>query len=202
MSDAIKTRLIIKVYAHCILHEAALQISQQAGKKHRSIDLKTKPCKCTKTKTKTTHTCTLPFVVKICNDQHIMWLCVLQGGRFQWVTQLRPGWLSKFMPTVSYMRPPFKYHSKLAKSIASIDLKTKPCKCTKTKTTHTCTLPFVVKICNDQHIMWLCVLQGGRFQWAMQLRPGWLSKFMPTVSYMRPPFKYHSKLAKSIASLI
>ena len=35
MSDAIKTRLIIKVYAHCILHEAALQISQQAGKKHR-----------------------------------------------------------------------------------------------------------------------------------------------------------------------
>ena len=35
MSDAIKTKLIIKVYAHCILHEAALQISQQAGKKHR-----------------------------------------------------------------------------------------------------------------------------------------------------------------------
>ena len=70
MSNAIKTRLIIKVYAHCILHEAALQISQQAGKKHRFIDLKTKPCKCTKTKT--THTCALPFVVKICNDQYIM----------------------------------------------------------------------------------------------------------------------------------
>ena len=85
--------------------------------------------------------------------------CVLQGERFQWAMQLRPGWLSKFMPTVSYMRPPFKYHSKLAKSIASIDLKTKPCGCTKTKTTHTCTLPFDVKICNDQYIMWLCVLQ-------------------------------------------
>ena len=87
-----------------------------------------------------------PVAVLICNDQHIT--CFT--GRFQWVTQLRPGWLSKFMPTVSCMRPPFKYHSKLAKSIASIDLKTKPCKCTKTETTHTCTLPFVVKICNEQ----------------------------------------------------
>ena len=132
--------------------------------------------------------------------------CVLQGERFQWAMQLRPGWLSKFMPTVSYMRPPFKYHSKLAKSIASIDLKTKPCGCTKTKTTHTCTLPFDVKICNDQYIMWLCVLQltGREVSMSDAIKTRLIINLYAhctCTSYMRPPFKYHSKLAKSNASI-
>ena len=34
MSNAIMSRLIIQACAHCILHRAALKISQQVDKKH------------------------------------------------------------------------------------------------------------------------------------------------------------------------
>ena len=131
MSDTIKTRLIIKVYEGVVSKET--MVLRRWGSSIQKFG----------------------FINGVDNVNWPPYRDSLYGGQFTLSTPLiKPNFcISKFMPTVSCMRPPLKYHSKLAKSIASIDLKTKPCKCTKTKTTHTCALPFVVKICNDQYIM-------------------------------------------------